>query len=103
MKSFAGANGAFTEGCKREKGGSGAGLLENEPTLATGLLAPRRTGEAKSFVLQTAKSFDVLSVRDRSSGTSVATIPHSRSKASAGNRILPIRVFLFAILKSVAT
>jgi hypothetical protein len=66
------------------------------------LLACTRTGKAIDLVRTTVKSFVALSVRDRSSGNSPATIAHNSRQTTAVRRILPTSVRLRAIVKSAA-
>jgi hypothetical protein len=66
------------------------------------LLACTRTGKAVDSVRTTVKSFVALSVRDRSSGNSPATIPHNSRQTTAVTRILPTCVRLCAIVKLAA-
>src|SRR5580692_6999465 len=63
-----------------------AGTLEFMSAIRTGPRAPGRARKPSVSVLRAAKSFEVLSVRVRSSGNSEATTPHNRMDSSDQTR-----------------
>jgi|SRR5580704_6758254 hypothetical protein len=76
-----------------------AGTLEFISAIRTGPRASGRAPKPSVFVLRSVKSFAVLSVRDRSSGNSEATIPHNRSETSDATRIFRILVRANTVLQ----
>ncbi len=80
----------FSNGRARKKTIAGARLPESTLEAGRCFLAASRTGEATGLVLTTVKSFVALSVRDRSSGNSPATIPHNSNTTTAATKNLPI-------------
>ena len=95
MKTSEGANSAFSNGARRENNKLGAGAALS--TIRTCLLAFRRTGGTTERAPRTVKSFVALSVRDKSSGSSPATIAHNSRHSNARARILPILIRLLTI------
>jgi hypothetical protein len=91
-----GTNSAFSNGLSRENKTSGAGA-ESLSAIRPLWLAFRRTGGTTERAPRTVKSFVALSVRDKSSGSSPATIPHNSRHSNARARILPMPVRLLTI------
>jgi hypothetical protein len=81
---------SFSNGRACKKTTAGARVPESTLEAGRCFLAASRTGEATGLVLTTVKSFVALSVRDRSSGNSPATIPHNSDTTTAVTKILPI-------------
>jgi hypothetical protein len=97
MKTSEGTNSAFSNGlrCEKNKLGAGAELLT---AIRTRLLAVRRTRGTTECALRTVKSFEVLSIRDKSSGNSPSTIAHISRHTNARARILPTLIRLLTII-----
>src|SRR5579864_3577995 len=76
-----------------------AGTLEFMSALRTGPRAPGRACKPSLFELRAAKSFEVLSVRVRSSGNSEATTPHNRMESSDQTRSFRVLVRANTILQ----
>jgi hypothetical protein len=96
-----GIEAASWNGLRCEKSTVVAGMLRFI-SVAGRLLACTRTGKAIDSVRTTVKSFVALSVRDRSSGNSPATIAHNSRQTTAVTRIFPTSICVGAIVKSVA-
>ena len=99
MKSSEAGNSAFSNGLRCVKRNGGAGLLKSISVVRACRLLSRRAGKTTVLVLLTVKSFEALSVRDRSSGNSPPTIPHSSRSINAWAITLAIPVCLRSILK----
>jgi hypothetical protein len=97
MKTSEGTNCAFSNGLKRENNKLDAGT-ESLSAIRTCLLVFRRTVGTTERAPRTVKSFVALSVRDKSSGNSPATIPHNSRHSKARARILPMLICLLNIL-----
>jgi hypothetical protein len=74
-------------------------MAESRFVIRTCLTAAGRASKTGEFVPRTVKSFAATSVRDSSSGNSVATIPHSKMASSTGTRNFPTRDRVRAILR----
>lgn len=92
MRSSEGTGAAFSKGIKRDSSKMAAGTLEFRPAIRTGGRTAARACKPSVLVLRTVKSFTVLSVRERSSGNSEATMPHNRRQTSDATRIFRILV-----------
>ena len=99
MRSSKGAGAAFSNGTRRDGSKMAAGTLEFMSALRTGPRAPGRACKPSLFVLRAAKSFEVLSVRVRSSGNSEATTPHNRMESSDQTRSFRVLVRANTILQ----
>ena len=99
MKSSEGIGAAFSNGIRGECSKVVAGTLEFMSAIRTGPRASGRACKPSVFVLPTVKSFAVLSVRDKSSGNSEATILHNRMESSDAARIFRILVRASIILQ----
>ena len=99
MESSEGNNGVFSSRLRRKSIEEGVRTLESTSVIRTRRLASGRECETAVFALPTVKSFAVLSVRERSSGNSAATMPHNRKEIRTGTRILPILIRADAILQ----
>jgi len=95
-----GTNSAFSNGLSRENKKSGAGA-ESLSAIRPFWLAFRRTGGTTERAPRTVKSFVALSVRDKSSGSSPATIPHNSRHSNARARILPMLIRFLTICDCV--
>ena len=96
IKMSEGTNSAFSNGLPRENKKSGAGA-ESLSAIRPFWLAFRRTGGTTERAPRTVKSFVALSVRDKSSGSSPATIAHNSRHSNARARILPKLIRLLTI------
>ncbi len=91
-----GTKSAFSNGLSRENKKSGAGA-ESLSAIRPFWLAFRRTGGTTERAPRTVKSFVALSVRDKSSGSSPATIAHNSRHSDARATILAILIRLLTI------
>jgi len=91
-----GTNAAFSNGLSRENKKSDAGA-ESLSAIRPFWLTFRRKGGTTERAPLTVKSFVALSVRDKSSGSSPATIPHNSRHSNARARILPMLIGFLTI------
>jgi hypothetical protein len=91
MRRSEGANSVFSSAPRRSKGRSCVELLKFIAAFRT-ILAVWETGQTKESALRTVKSFAALSVRERSSGNSEATIAHSSRLTNAMPSVLTVMI-----------